>query len=50
MKLNRASIRYAKALLQFAVERKELDTVYSDIMAIQTAVNGSKELSMMMKS
>ncbi len=50
MKLNRASIRYAKALLQFAVERKELDTVHADIMALQTAVKGSKELAMMMNS
>ncbi|MGB0392131.1 MAG: ATP synthase F1 subunit delta [Salibacteraceae bacterium] len=50
MKLNKASIRYAKALLTFAIERKELDTVHADVMALQAAVKGSKELELMMNS
>jgi F-type H+-transporting ATPase subunit delta len=50
MKLNKAAKRYAKALLTFAIERNELDTVYSDVTALQTALNESKELATMMNS
>ena len=50
MKLNRASKRYAKALLEFALERKELDTVKADIETLQAAVKGSNELAIMMNS
>jgi len=47
---NKAAKRYAKALLTFAIERKELDTVYTDVMALKTAIEGSKELAIMMNS
>ena len=50
MKLSKSATRYAKALLTFAVERNELDTVNADIKAIQTAITGSKELATMMSS
>lgn len=50
MKLNRASKRYAKALLEFAVERKELDTVKADVDALQKAMKESNELAAMMNS
>jgi F-type H+-transporting ATPase subunit delta len=50
MKLNKAAKRYAKALLTFAIERKELDTVYADIIALKSAIEGSKELAIMMNS
>ena len=50
MKLNKAAIRYAKALLTFAIERKELDTVNADVLALQEAVKGSQELALMMNS
>ncbi|MFT6323445.1 MAG: F-type H+-transporting ATPase subunit delta [Salibacteraceae bacterium] len=50
MKLNKASKRYAKALLTFAIERKELDTVYSDVQSLQLALEGSNELAVMMNS
>lgn len=50
MKLNKASKRYAKALLTFAIERKELDTVNADVVSLQKAVKGSSELAIMMNS
>jgi F-type H+-transporting ATPase subunit delta len=50
MKSHRAAIRYAKALMQFAIERNELDVVQADIVALQTAVNESKELANLMMS
>lgn len=50
MKFNRASKRYAKALLSFAIERKELDTVYADVVSLQNVLKESDELATMMKS
>lgn len=50
MKLNKAAIRYAKALLTFAIERKELDTVNADVVALQNVLSESKELAAMMNS
>ena len=50
MKLNKASIRYAKALLTFALERKELDTVNADVNSVKAAIKGSDELAQMMNS
>tara|TARA_R110002050_G_scaffold245367_1_gene382978 strand:- start:44362 stop:44919 length:558 start_codon:yes stop_codon:yes gene_type:complete len=47
---NKAAKRYAKALLTFAIERKELDTVYTDVMTLKSAMEGSKELAIMMNS
>lgn len=50
MKLHRAAIRYAKALMQFAIERNELEVVNADIVHLQAAVKGSKELATLMMS
>lgn len=50
MNLNKAAKRYAKALLSFAIERNELDVVTADVQLIQKAVQGSKELAIMMNS
>jgi len=50
MNLNKAAKRYAKALLTFAVERDELETVHADVVAMQGAITGSKELAIMMNS
>ena len=50
MNSNKAAKRYAKALLTFAIERNELDTVHADVISLQTAVNESKELAIMMNS
>jgi len=47
---NKAAKRYAKALLTFAIERNELDTVNTDVMALKHAIEGSKELAIMMNS
>ena len=47
---NKAAKRYAKALLTFAIERNELDTVNTDIMALKSAIKESKELAIMMNS
>jgi F-type H+-transporting ATPase subunit delta len=50
MKLNKAATRYAKALLTFAIERKELDTVNADIVAMQKVLSECPELATMMNS
>jgi F-type H+-transporting ATPase subunit delta len=47
---NRAAKRYAKALLTFAIERNELDTVIADVKAMRFACKESKELTVMMNS
>lgn len=50
MKSNKAAKRYAKALLTFAIERNELDTVHADVLALNVALEESKDLAIMMKS
>lgn len=50
MKLNKAATRYAKALLTFAIERKELEAVNADVTTMQNVLAASKELAMMMNS
>lgn len=42
--------RYAKALLDLAVERKQLDVVYKDILFIKSTVDSSHDLLVYMKS
>lgn len=47
---NKAAKRYAKALLTFAIERNELDTVIADVKTMRRACKESKELMVMMNS
>jgi F-type H+-transporting ATPase subunit delta len=42
--------RYAKALLDLAVEQKQLDAVYGDMQLIKHACEGSRELQLFLKS
>jgi F-type H+-transporting ATPase subunit delta len=42
--------RYAKSLLSLALEMKKLDDVYEDMTGLQAAINGSRELELMLKS
>ena len=50
MKQSRATIRYAKALLQLAVEQERLEQCYNDIMLLDAVCVESKELSLLLKS
>jgi len=50
MRNTRAASRYAKSLLELAIERKELDAVYADIKLIADTCNASKELILMLDS
>jgi F-type H+-transporting ATPase subunit delta len=42
--------RYAKSLLDLAIERNELETVYKDILFLQDAFKSSREFVSLMKS
>lgn len=46
----KVSIRYAKSLLDLAVERKETDRVFADMSLVNSACRSSRELTMMLKS
>lgn len=50
MKQNKASMRYAKALLNFAIESNELDKVSSDVFALMSVLKESNEFALMVKS
>lgn len=50
MKGTRASVRYAKALYQLALEQKLLDKVVVDVKLVASTVEGSKELEGLLKS
>lgn len=50
MQLNQTSIRYAKALLHFAIQNNALDTVHSDVLTLQSAIKGSPDLALCIKS
>ena len=50
MKQSRATIRYAKALLQLSIEQNILDTSYSDMLLLDAICSESKELSLLLKS
>ncbi len=50
MKQSRATIRYAKALLQLSLEQNILETSYNDMMLLDSACSESKELSLLLKS
>jgi F-type H+-transporting ATPase subunit delta len=44
MNESRAAVRYAKAVLDFAVEKKMTDVVENDMRTIVATISGSKEL------
>jgi F-type H+-transporting ATPase subunit delta len=46
----RLAARYAKSILDLAIEKGELDAVYNDMLFLQAAFRGSKELVMVLKS
>ena len=50
MKHSRATIRYAKALLQLSLEKNILEESYNDMMLLDSVCFESKELSLLLKS
>src|SRR5688500_3782224 len=42
--------RYAKSLLDLAIERNELDAVYKDVLFLQSLCKGNRELVALLKS
>ena len=50
MKISQVARRYAHALLDLALERKELDFVYNDIQAVRKASAESREFRLMLKT
>ena len=50
MKNSRATIRYAKALLQLSLEKNILETSYNDMILLDSVCFESKELSLLLKS
>jgi F-type H+-transporting ATPase subunit delta len=50
MKQSRATIRYAKALLQLSIEQNSLEASYNDMMLLDRVCSESKELSLLLKS
>ena len=50
MNESRAAIRYAKAVLDLAVQNKATDTVASDMQNIMATISGSKELRQLLGS
>lgn len=50
MNQSRATIRYAKALLQLSVEEKSLEESYADMRLLDRICSESRELSLLLKS
>lgn len=50
MKQSRATIRYAKALLQLSIEQNTLEESYYDMVLLDGICSQSKELSLLLKS
>jgi F-type H+-transporting ATPase subunit delta len=50
MKSTRSASRYAKALMDLAVERNELETVKNDVLLAQTAVANTRDLQIFLNS
>ena len=50
MKQSRATIRYAKALLELSIEQNSLEESYNDMILLNKACSESKELSLLLKS
>jgi F-type H+-transporting ATPase subunit delta len=44
------SLRYAKSLLDFAIEKNSLEPVYNDVKLIDETIHSNSELKAMMKS
>lgn len=44
------SLRYAKSLLDFAIEKNSLDTIYNDVKLIDEAIQSSSDLKAAIKS
>ena len=50
MSTERLSARYAKSIMDLAIENNQLDAVHDDFLSIQQALNDSRELALMVKS
>lgn len=50
MKFSRAASRYAKSLLDLAVERNELEVAFKDVNTIREAIEGSRDLELLVNS
>lgn len=50
MRESLAGNRYAKSLIGLSIEKKELDTVYNDMVLISETVENSKDLDLLLKS
>lgn len=50
MNQSRVTIRYAKALLQLAIEQNTLEQSYNDMVLLDAVCSESKELSLLLKS
>jgi F-type H+-transporting ATPase subunit delta len=46
----RISSRYAKSLLDLAIEKSELESVYADMQTVNQTFRGSKELALLLQS
>lgn len=47
---SRAGIRYAKAILSFALEQQKEVEVYDDLMLVANSIDDSKELQLLLKN
>ena len=50
MKHSRVTIRYAKALLQLAIEKNILEQSYADMVLLDSVFKQNKDLSLLLKS
>ena len=50
MRESLAGNRYEKSLIGLSIEKKELDTVYNDMVLISETVENSKDLDLLLKS
>ena len=50
MKGTRVASRYAKSLINLAIERGELEKAYADMQLVSNTVKGSKELALFLKN
>ena len=46
----RLAARYAKSLIDLAIEKDQLEAVYNDMLFLQQAIRGSRELANLLKS
>lgn len=50
MKTSRAASRYAKALIDLSLERKELEQTKDDVLVAKAAIDGSRDLRLFLAS